>query len=225
MQVRNIEAEIEIRESADGHEFVISTNAVDRHGTVINSEGWDLTKFRSNPIMAYQHNTHSSDPDDIIGTWDVRIEGGKLIGKPNYEPAELNAKADKIRRKVEHGTIRAVSVGFIPQEYHWGTRKNGEDPDVLYLDKNELLEVSIVAVPSNPESLKRSADELKREVMSSVLAKGGVVKDFNINSCDLVVALDDAKRAMESAMGNIEDKPGLTNHKARLFLIKSKLNQ
>ncbi len=193
MQVRNIEAEIEIRESADGHEFVISTNAVDRHGTVINSEGWDLTKFRANPIMAYQHNTHSSDPDDIIGTWDVRIEGGKLIGKPNYEPAELNAKADKIRRKVEHGTIRAVSVGFIPQEYHWGTRKNGEDPDVLYLDKNELLEVSIVAVPSNPESLKRSAEELMNEI--------------------------------EKPVDPVEDKPGLTNHKARLFLIKSKLNQ
>ena len=196
MLKRNIEAEIEVRKDEDGsHEFVISTAAVDRHGTIINSEGWDLSAFRSNPIMAYQHDTHSSDPDNIIGTWDVRIEDGKLVGKPNYEPAELNPKADKIRRKVEHGTLRAVSVGFIPKEYHWGNRSKGEDPDTLYLDKNELLEVSIVAVPSNPESLKRSTEELMQEMPKP------------------------------EPTPEAEENTGPGNHHARLFLIKSKIQK
>jgi HK97 family phage prohead protease len=164
MEVRKIEADIQVRKAGDDVEFVISTAAIDRHGTIINPEGWDLKSFRSNPIMAYQHNTHSTDPDDILGTWEIRVEDGQLVGKPVFEPSELNEKADKVRRKVEHGTLRAVSVGFIPRSWHWGDKKKGERSDVLYLDENELLEVSIVAVPSNPEALKRSADELRKEI-------------------------------------------------------------
>jgi HK97 family phage prohead protease len=164
MEVRKIEADIQVRKAGDDVEFVISTSAIDRHGTIINPEGWDLKSFRSNPIMAYQHNTHSTDPDDILGTWEIRVEDGQLVGKPVFEPSELNEKADKVRRKVEHGTLRAVSVGFIPRAWHWGDKKKGERSDVLYLDENELLEVSIVAVPSNPEALKRSVDELRKEI-------------------------------------------------------------
>lgn len=168
MEVRRVEADIQVRGEGTETEFVISTSKVDRHGTVISGTGWDLSNFRANPIMAFQHNTSSTDPDDIIGTWDIRVEGGQLIGKPIYEPEELNPKADKIRRKVEHGTLRAVSVGFIPREWHWGDEKKGESRDVLYLDKNELLEVSIVAVPSNPDALKRSFEDLKNDIPKPV---------------------------------------------------------
>lgn len=162
--VRRFEADIQVRGAGDSLEFVISTASVDRHGTVLNPDGWELDRFRANPVMAYQHDTHSTDPDDILGTWDLRVEGGQLIGKPVFEPAELNAKADKVRRKIEHGTLRAVSVGFIPKKYHWGREADGERKDVLYLDQNELLEVSIVAVPSNPDALRRSADQLRNEI-------------------------------------------------------------
>ena len=163
MEVRKINAEIQVRKTGEDIEFVISTASVDRHGTVLDPNGWMLDNFRSNPIMAYQHNTHSTDPDDIIGTWDLRIENGQLVGKPIFEDAELNPKADKIRREIEAGTLRAVSVGFIPTDARWGTKSRGEDPNVLYLDQNELLEVSIVAVPSNPDALKRSVEDLRNE--------------------------------------------------------------
>ena len=169
MQARNIQGELEVRQSEAGMEFVISTASVDRHGTIINPRGWELDNFRANPIMAFQHNTSSTDPDDILGTWDIRMEQDaqgrmQLVGKPNFEDADLNPKADKIRRKIEAGTLRAVSVGFMPIEYHWGDKRNGEQEDVLYLDRNALLEVSIVAVPSNPDALKRSAEELMNEL-------------------------------------------------------------
>jgi HK97 family phage prohead protease len=163
MEQRKISAEIEARGTGEDMEFVISTASVDRHGTVLDPNGWNLDNFNRNPIMAYQHNTNSTDPDDIIGTWELRVEGGQLIGKPKFEPEEINPKAEKIRRKIEHGTIRAVSVGFIPQEYRWGQKSRGEDVDVLYLEKNELLEVSVVAVPSNPDALKRSVEDIKKE--------------------------------------------------------------
>lgn len=162
METRKFDMGVEIRAREDGErEFVISTGGLDRHGTVINPGGWILDNFRANPVMPYQHRSGSNDPDDILGTWEIRVEGDKLVGVPKFEPSDINPKAEKVRRKVEHGTLRAVSVGFIPKEWHWGVRKAGEDPDTLYLDKNELLEVSIVAIPSNPESLSRSAEDLR----------------------------------------------------------------
>jgi HK97 family phage prohead protease len=160
MEIRRIEADIEVRNG----EFVISTAGVDRHGTIISPDGWDLANFRQNPIMAYQHNTNSTDPDDILGTWEIRVENGQLVGTPNFEPADINPKAEKVRAKVDHGTLRAVSVGFIPRKYHWGDKAKGERSDVLYLDENELLEVSIVAVPSNPDALKRSIQDIREAI-------------------------------------------------------------
>ena len=202
MQARNIPAELEVRNTDSGMEFVISTAAVDRHGTVINPRGWDLEAFRANPIMAFQHNTSSTDPDDILGTWDIRSELGpdgrmQLVGKPNFEDADLNPKADKIRRKIEAGTLRAVSVGFMPLEYHWGDKRNGENEEVLYLDRNALLEVSIVAVPSNPEALKRSVEDIINEIPKPQPEQEAVV----------------------------EKKKGLGIDKARLIVNKNKANQ
>jgi HK97 family phage prohead protease len=205
MDKRNIQADIEVRAAEGGMEFVISTASVDRHGTVINPNGWELDSFRANPIMAFQHNTGSTDPDDILGTWDIRMErdaDGRnlLVGKPNFEDAELNPKADKIRRKIEAGTLRAVSVGFIPMEYHWGERKAGEDEEVLYLDRNALLEVSIVAVPSNPEALKRNAEELMERYQKPRKPKkedeieGLKKKGLGIEKARLIVNTNKAKQ-------------------------------
>ena len=156
----NLQTQIRIKEDGD-IEFILSSDTVDRHGTVLRQDGWDLRSFMKNPVMAYQHDTRSTDPDDFIGTWtNIRVENGQLLGTPNFEPEDLNPKAEKIRRKVEHGTIRSASVGFIPIEAHWGKRDAGEDPDVLYFDRMELLEVSLVGIPSNPDAVKRSFESL-----------------------------------------------------------------
>ena len=58
------------------------------------------------------------------------------------------------------GSINAVSVGFAATEPgHWGQERAGEDPDVYYYNGQELMEVSVVNVPSNPDAVKRSAAE------------------------------------------------------------------
>jgi len=104
------------------------------------------------------HDTSNrADPDKIIGKGMARMEGGKLIGDVEFEPIELNTLADKVRRKVDFGSLKATSVGFIPKRAHWGDEERNEDPDVLYFDEVELIEFSIVNIPSNPKALKRSA--------------------------------------------------------------------
>jgi len=104
-------------------EFVISDNSEDRHGTVLNMDNFKLDNFKKNPIVLYQHQGYGgpgSDPDDVIASAEVFEEGmgqdKKLIGRAYFEPAEVNEKADKIFKKIQQGTLRATSVGFMPIE-------------------------------------------------------------------------------------------------------------
>ena len=146
-------------EDCEVYTFVISDESKDRHGTVILSSAWDLENYNKNGIVAYMHDTHDrNNPDKIVGKGTVRKEAGQLLADVTFEPLDLNPLADKIRRKIDFGTLSATSVGFIPKSAHWGEAAVGEDPEVLYFDEVELLEFSIVNIPSNPNAVRRSAE-------------------------------------------------------------------
>lgn len=160
------------------HEFVLSTESVDRHGTVFKADGWKLDNYNaSNPVVSYVHEDNNADPDLIIGTARVFKEGNQLIGRVYYEPESINPLAEKIRKKVEHGTLRMASISAIPLKGHFGIEANNEDRDVLYFDEQELLAWSIVPVGSNREALKRSAEVLS-EYKKTAALKNVEVKSF-----------------------------------------------
>ena len=147
-------------------EFVASDNSVDSYHTVIPVDKWDLTRYQNNGIVGYMHDvygdswTKSADPDDIIGKGEAFIEEDKLIVRITFEPKELNERADKIFRKIQFGSLHAVSVGFrATKKGHMGDEERGEDPKVYYYAGQELLEVSVVNIPSNANALKRSIQE------------------------------------------------------------------
>ena len=144
-------------------EFVASTSAVDSYGTVIPADKWDLSRYKKNGIVGYMHDvygdswTKAADPDDVIGYGRAWIEDDKLIIAITFEPAELNEKADKIFRKIQFGSLNAVSVGFaVTAPGHWGNKADGEDPEVYYYNGQELLEVSVVNIPANKDAVKRA---------------------------------------------------------------------
>src|SRR5690606_2116859 len=139
-------------------EFVISTEAVDTYDTVFKIDGWDLERYQRSPIVFYNHKSWSDDPDMIIGTSEVRIEGNQLIAIVTFE--ENNPVAEKVWRKVQNGTLNMASIGANPIEWRWGDFDKGENPDVIYFVRQELLEWSIVPVGSNPDALKRSVENL-----------------------------------------------------------------
>jgi hypothetical protein len=151
-------------------EFIISSSAKDRHRSIVNMDNWSLDNFNRNPIVGYQHNVYGGnlctpeDPDDVIGSgraW-IENEGGikHLIGEVKFEDAAINPKAEKIFRKVLAGTLRATSVGFLEVgsgEWKKEVDEKGNEIDRTYYFKGqELLEFSIVNIPSNPEAVGRS---------------------------------------------------------------------
>ena len=147
-------------------EFVASDSSVDSYGTVLPVDKWDLKRFEKNGIVGYMHDvygdswTKSADPDDVIGKGVAFIEDDKLIVRITFEPADLNPKSDKIFRKFQFGSLHAVSVGFrATAKGHKGDEERGENPNVYYYGGQELLEVSVVNIPSNANALKRSIEE------------------------------------------------------------------
>lgn len=133
--------------ASEGLEFVLSDATKDSYGDIVDPKGWDLTRFKKNPIALFGHN--SSFP---IGTWsNVRVEGGKLMAKLNLAARGTSARIDELISLVEQGVLRAVSVGFIPKQAE-PLDKDKPYAGQRYL-RSELLETSLVSVPSNPAAL------------------------------------------------------------------------
>jgi hypothetical protein len=146
-------------------EFIISSADKDRHGTVLNMKGWNLENFNLNPIVGYQHNVYGGnmcqpdDPDNVLGPGRAYIEGDKLIGAVTFETKEINPLAEKIFQKVLNGTLRATSVGFLEigsGKYGEGEERQGGKNETYYFSGQELLEFSIVNIPSNAKAVGRA---------------------------------------------------------------------
>jgi HK97 family phage major capsid protein/HK97 family phage prohead protease len=133
--------------AGEGLEFVLSDATVDSYGDVIDPDGWDLKNFKKNPIALFGHS--SGFP---IGTWsNVRVEGGKLLGKLSLAARGTSARLDELIALVEQGILRAVSVGFMPIKADPIDPKEPYGPQ-RYL-RQELRECSLVSVPANPAAL------------------------------------------------------------------------
>ena len=154
-------------QSKDPWTFVASSEAVDRYGDVIVASGWQLKNFRKNPIALWQHS--GAQP---IGTWkDVDVVDGQLVATLEMVKPGVSIIADMLRGMVEQRVLRAVSVGFQPMAGHIERildEKGNWQGGYRYL-KSELLEISLVSVPANPEALSvAKALGMSREQIDTV---------------------------------------------------------
>jgi len=169
----------EVRASSEDRQvkFIFSTDAKDRHGTRISPDGWRLENFNKNGIASFQHRAYGDpDPDMIIGKAQAWKSEGNLVGTIDFETKDVNPLADKLYNKVQAGTLNAVSVGFVEHEGHWGQDEKrgaeGEDKDTYYFDDIELMEISLVTVPSNPDALAYRGFETPDKERTEVIIRG-----------------------------------------------------
>lgn len=177
-----------------GLEFVLSDDTVDRYGDIIEAAGWVLTNFKKNPIALFGHRS-----DSPIGTWsNLRVEGGKLIGKLNLAARGTSARIDELISLVEQGVLRAVSVGFMP------IKSEPLNPERPYgpqrYTKQELLETSLVSVPANPAALALAKSlNISSETMSLAFGEQADVRRKDVSAtgehADLTTANEKRARA------------------------------
>lgn len=168
-QVRGIPDDVE--ESRE-IEFVISSEQRDRYDTVLLLDRWELDNYKKNPVVGFNHPFFSwseavnKNPDFTIGTGTVTkyLEEKLLIGKVKFEPKEINELADKIFKKIIHGTYKSTSVGFYETkrgDYGKGSEAIGEEKETYYYGGQELLEFSVVEIPANTDATVRFLNDVR----------------------------------------------------------------
>jgi HK97 family phage prohead protease len=143
----------EVKELADGVlEFIGSAGSTDRDGEVIKAEGWELENYKKNPVILW---AHRYDEPPIGKAVNVKVVGPNLVFQVKFADATIYPFADTIYKLCKGGFLNATSVGFIPKEWELGKKES--DPARTFT-KQELLELSIVPVPSNPDALRNALD-------------------------------------------------------------------
>lgn len=126
----------------------LSDGSIDRHGDTVSPDGWQLDSYTSNPVLLWGHDGDTRPP--IGKVLNIRVQDSKLQGDLKFASTPF---AQEIKGLVDEGMLGAVSVGFRPLEGEESDRK-GNNPWFAPMDftKQELLELSIVSVPANPNA-------------------------------------------------------------------------
>jgi len=129
--------------------FVLSDgNSINTKGYKIDINGLDLTRFKSNPIMLYEH-----DPLNVIGRWtDIQINDDKLTAVPEFDTED--AQVLSIAGKVERGFLNGASIGIIVNEIQ-------SVNNIDMVTKSQLFEASIVAVPADAGAVRLYNENLE----------------------------------------------------------------
>lgn len=124
-------------------------NQANSYGFRILTAGISLKRFKNNPMMLDQHYNSTQ---AVLGKWEnVAVDKDLLLGEPVFDIEDKDAL--KVSGKVERGFINSCSMGitFKPSDLKIiGTE--------LIMEKCELYECSIVAVPSNANSIRLYAE-------------------------------------------------------------------
>lgn len=138
---------------------IASSGKTDRHGHIIKQDGWMLSLFKRNPVFLASHNSFEFPIGKITK---IAIEEGKLMFRAVF--TEATQPAREARQLVKEGVLKTFSVGFIPREF--------DEKNSRIITKAELLEISLVALPANPDAVviaKGLENDLAEEMIKSWL--------------------------------------------------------
>ena len=121
-----------------------NTIVKDRAGDVVTAQAWakGVENYRRNPVLLYQHKH-----ENPIG----RVEKITVDKKGIFVEAAVSEAAEKnhgVQTLIKDGALKSFSVGFRVKDGKY----NREDDSMMITDV-ELLEISVVSVPCNQDSL------------------------------------------------------------------------
>lgn len=120
-------------------------NEENSYGFHVLTAGIDLTRFLENPICL---SDHKNDTKNTLGTWkNLEKVQNLLTGEPDFNTKDPDGM--EVVRKVNEGVLKGCSMGLSlnPDDFKIIEGK-------LWLMKSELMENSIIPVPSNKKALR-----------------------------------------------------------------------
>lgn len=151
MTIKSVEGQ-----PADGVELytgVAASDDVDRLMERVNIKGlMNLDDYLKNPILLFNHDPHT--PIGVIEGVDITDNEIRVTFRFASTP-----KAQEIKRLVDEGVLRAMSIGFL-------SVKQRMENNVLIHDQWVWLETSIVSLPANPKAI------IVRDLETEEIVKG-----------------------------------------------------
>lgn len=132
-------------------EMIGSTEDYDRVGDKMLMSGAKLQNYLKNPVILANHDYGYNEKPTVIGrALNVKVENSQLIFKIQFADTDNGREWFYL---YANGYMNASSIGFIPTKYQ-GNDQGGYD-----FIEWELLELSLVAVPCNPNAVQRAFNE------------------------------------------------------------------
>jgi len=168
--------------------FKISTNIPDRDEDILEPQGVKLENYRANPCVLFAHNYENLPVGRSVRE---TVYPDYIESEVEFAPTEF---AQDVRKLCEGGFLRAASVGFIGHKFE---PIEGSKYGKRYTEW-ELLEWSVVPVPSNFGSLIQNAkskgvnlDAMEKELSQLEQKAGAAISAKN-------------RAMMEEAMGHMQ---------------------
>ena len=159
---------------------VFSTAGEDRHGEIVDQNGWKLEEYMSNPVVLFAHDHYTPAVGAMV---ELEKDGsGNLAGAIQFA-VDTSELAMTLWKLYSQKVMRAFSVGF-------QNSKMEIDPteDTVILRENTLYEVSCVNVPANAMALAKGMgidtnplekflkDQVQKEVQEVVITEQAITK-------------------------------------------------
>ena len=211
--------------------FTGSDETLDRMDEIIRAEGWQLKNYKKNPVFQWVHNYSLPPLGKSRRTW-IDREEKKLkfeieFAGPDIEYPANMPSPETVYQLYKGGFLRAVSVGFIPIEHEEGEGsdedygKPSKKPRRIYT-KQDLLELSAVPVPANPNALQEAEtagflSKTERKTVEEWVRRDSLDKpevDPLVEEGEVAEPVDIC--TFEELEGNPEEKPYPNEHACRL---------
>ena len=153
-----------------------NTTDKDRVGDVVTANAWakGIENFRKNPVLLYQHKH-----DCPIGRVDkITVDRKGLFVEANISDAAETLHA--VQSLIKDGALKSFSVGFRVND-----GKYDHKTDSMTITDVELLEISVVSVPANQESLfsiRKSFDDNHTEYAEFIEKFANKDNEINIDT-------------------------------------------
>ena len=200
-------AKLEMKENNDDdsgkYPVTMSTSEPNRNGRMVVSN-FVAEYYKENPVLLDSHKYDSI--EHIVGRVEnLRTNNGNLEGDLLFNDQLKGRMAEEM---VKNGFLQAVSIGYLPLEFEEKELESGET--VTLITKAELLELSMVSVPSNRKTLIKqveSMDEKETEQIKDKLdEEARVLSQKNKNDIKKAQKTIDEARAILDEVLNRADK-------------------
>lgn len=149
-------ASAEVVKNGELYTVAVSDDTLDRWRDVLVPKGVQFDNYLKNPVWLVDHDYSVA---SIVGRGlNGRVDKNRVLVDYAPDPINSSPATDTVLAKLDSGSLRATSVGFIPIKWEKIVDDQNEWTGGFRYLEWELLENSWVAVPANPNALLLSAN-------------------------------------------------------------------